>query len=267
MIDAHAHVGDPGFDHDRDEVLARAAAAGLRGIVCVGQDTETSLRALEVKKRGLNTNHITDNNTADKLQFVATAGLHPHEAKRSPDELPRLEQLLRTGDFAAVGETGLDFYYDYSPREIQRESFRWHLQIAKELLLPVVVHVRDAHAEAVEDIQSAGGGVVTMIHCFTGNATNARNYLDLGSYISFSGILTFKTAGEIRDAARMIPADRILVETDCPFLAPIPFRGKRCEPSFVVHTLQFLAEVRGDLKSTIDDATTENALRVFWGQV
>lgn len=255
MIDAHAHVGDEKFDKDREAALDRAAAAGLTAIVCVGQDGATAERALSVKTRG----HA-------KLAFAATAGLHPHEAGRAAEELPKIEAFLRMQQIDAVGETGLDFYYNHSPREAQRESFRWHLSIAKKLQKPVVVHVRDAHREALEDIKNAGAGIVTMIHCFTGSAADAREYLNLGSYISFSGILTFKTAEHLREAARVVPADRLLVETDCPFLSPEGFRGKRCEPAFVIKTAEVLASVRGTSLSEIATCTAENARRVFFNR-
>lgn len=256
MIDAHAHVGDEGFDTDRDEVLDRAAAAGLCAIVCVGQTSETAGRALAIKSRG----HA-------KLVFAATAGLHPHEASHAALELPKLQKLAELQQIDALGETGLDFYYNYSPRDAQREAFRWHLALARKLQKPVVVHVRDAHPEALEDIRAEGDGVVTMIHCFTGDAGQARSYLDLGSYISFSGILTFKTAGSIREAAVIVPPDRLLVETDCPFLSPDGFRGKRCEPSFITKTAAVLAAVRGVDLQTIDEITTRNARNVFFRNV
>lgn len=253
MIDAHAHVGDSKFDADRDAVMNRAADAGLSAIVCVGQDYETSIRALALKQRG----HA-------RLQLAATTGLHPHEASRASEELPGIEALAGKPEIDALGETGLDFYYNFSPRESQRESFRWHLALAKKVNKPVVVHVREAHAEAMEDIGSCGAGVTTMIHCFTGDATQARKYLNLGAYISFSGILTFKNSEAIRDAARIVPLDRLLVETDSPFLSPEGHRGKRCEPAFVVTTTRFLGELRGVATREVAEATAANATLLFF---
>ncbi|MBI3819123.1 MAG: TatD family hydrolase [Planctomycetes bacterium] len=253
MIDAHAHVGDPKFDNDRGAALDRAAAAGLGAIVCVGQNTDTARRALAVKRGG-----------HPKLKLAATAGLHPHEAANAAAELPALLELAKLPEIDAVGETGLDFYYNHSPRDAQRDAFRWHLDIAKKLHKPVVVHVRDAHPEALEDITKAGPDAICMIHCFTGGPAEARKYLDLGCYISFSGILTFPTAAAIREAARIVPEDRLLVETDCPFLSPEGFRGKRCEPAFIINTARVLAEVRGTAVEAVDACTSRNAMKLFF---
>lgn len=253
MIDSHAHVGDEGFDGDRDAVLARAREAGLSGIVCVGQDAETAARAVALRRRG-----------APGLALAATAGLHPHEARRSADERAPLEALARDPDVAAVGETGLDFHYGYSPRDAQRESFRWHLALARETGKPAVVHVREAHAEALEDLRAEGRGVEAVLHCFTGDEEEARRYLDLGAFLSFSGILTFRNAGDVRAAARIVPADRLLVETDSPFLAPEPHRGRRCEPAFVAATVARLAETRGESALQCAERTSANARRLFF---
>lgn len=253
MIDSHAHVGDEGFDADREAVLARAAAAGLTGIVCIGQDAATSERALALRTRGF-----------PGLSLAATAGLHPHEAKRFAEERDRLEALASGGGFAALGETGLDFHYDLSPRASQREAFRWHLAVARKLGKPAVVHVREAHAEAREDLASEGRGAEFVIHCFTGTAEDARRYLDLGGHVSFSGIVTFRNAEGIRAAARLVPEDRLLVETDAPFLAPEPHRGRRCEPAHVAATLARLALVRGEPAPRVADATASNARRLFF---
>jgi TatD DNase family protein len=252
VIDSHAHVADASFDGDREAVLARAIEAGVRGIVCIGQDADTSRRALELQRRGF-----------AGLRLAATAGLHPHEARRREAELPQIAELLSEGGAAAVGETGLDFHYNYSPPKDQRESFRWHLDRALACAKPAVVHVREAHREAIEDLSSRPG-VRFVIHCFTGGPGEARRYLDLGGFLSFSGIVTFKGAAEIREAARLVPRDRILVETDSPFLAPEPLRGKRCEPGFVARTLEFLAAERNESAPDLGEATTRNAMQLFF---
>jgi TatD DNase family protein len=252
MIDAHSHIGDEAFDSDRSALLERAVAAGLTGIVCVGQDTATAQRALQIKRKG-----------HPSLQFAATAGLHPHEASRAHDEWPQLQQLAADTSIDALGETGLDFYYNHSPRDAQRRSFRAHLELARSLAKPVVVHIRDAHPEALDDLRSVPG-VKAMIHCFTGTAAEAASYLELDCYISFSGIITFKTADAIREAARTVPRERLLVETDAPFLAPIPHRGRRCEPAFVADTLRVLAKTRGDRYEDVLEATTANARSLFF---
>ena len=253
MIDSHAHVGDESFDGERDAVLARARDTGLTGIVCVGQDAATSRRALALKRAGFG-----------GLQLAATVGLHPHEARRAVAERAELEALAREADVAAVGETGLDFHYDYSPREEQRASFRAQIALARALRKPIVVHVREAHREALEDLRAEGAGVEAVLHCFTGDAEQARRYLDLGASISFSGIVTFKNAASLRDAARLVPTERLLVETDSPFLAPEPLRGRRCEPAFVATTIARLAQARGETTSACAETTAANARRIFF---
>ena len=252
MIDSHAHVADEAFDGDRDEVLRRAAAGGLTGIVCIGQDAATSRRALALANRGFL-----------GLDLAATAGLHPHEAKSAAGEIPQIQEMAALEGVAAIGETGLDFHYNYSPAEDQRRSFRWHLETARALGKPAVVHVREAHREALEDLR-AHPGVRFIVHCFTGNDEEARRYLDLGGYVSFSGILTFPKAEPIRAAARIVPADRLLVETDSPFLAPEPHRGKRCEPAFVGKTVERLAALRSEPAERVASATAENAKNLFF---
>lgn len=253
MIDSHAHVADADFDSDRDDVLRRAREAGLTGIVCVGQDVASAERAVALARRGY-----------PGLALVPTAGLHPHEARRLGEERDGLAALVARPEVVAVGETGLDFHYDRSPRDVQRESFRWHLATARRVGKPVVVHVREAHEEAIEDVAAEGRGVDAVLHCFTGTAELARRWLDLGASISFSGIVTFKNAGAVREAAALVPADRLLVETDSPFLAPDPLRGQRCEPAFVTRTAARLAELRGEPAARLAERTSENARRLFF---
>lgn len=246
-------MADDAFDADRELVLGRARSAGVEAIVCIGQTVETSRRAVDLSKRGFL-----------GLDLAATAGLHPHEAKTFIEESAGLAELAERPEVCALGETGLDFHYDYSPRDQQRESFRWHLQMARRVGKPVVVHVREAHREAVDDLRAEGQGVTFVLHCFTGGPSEVRSYLDLGGSISFSGILTFKKADAIRDAARLVPIDRLLVETDAPFLAPEPHRGKRCEPAHVRCTLERLAAVRGDDPMRVAAETAANARRIFF---
>jgi TatD DNase family protein len=253
LIDSHAHVADDSFDADREGVLTRARDAGLEGIVCIGQTAPTSRRAVELCARGF-----------PGLDLCATAGLHPHEAKRFAEEAAALEALAGDARVRAIGETGLDFHYMHSPREAQRESFRWHLGTAVARRKPVVVHVREAHREALEDLRAAGSGAEFVIHCFTGGPDEARQYLDMGGRISFSGILTFRNASGIRDAARLVPDDRLLVETDAPFLAPEPRRGQRCEPAFVAYTAERLASERGQSPARVKDLTAANARGLFF---
>ena len=254
LIDSHAHLDFEDYTADLDGVVARARAAGLERVVCVGLWRAPGAfgNALELAAR-------------DPSFFAATVGIHPHECARVPEEdWARHEALARDPRVAAVGETGLDFHYDHSPRPVQEAAFRRSLAIARDAGKPVVVHVREADEACVRVLREEGvppaGGV---IHCFTGDASAARAYLDLGLFVSVAGVLTFKTAEPIRDAVRIVPRDRLLVETDCPFLAPIPHRGKRNEPAWVVETARKVAEVWGTTLDEVARVTTENARTLF----
>ena len=196
----------------------------------------------------------------------ATVGVHPHDAARiEPDWWDVIERLARHPRVVAIGETGLDYYYDHSPHPEQRAAFARHIEIARALGKPVVCHVRDAHGEAADMLEAAGVGRTLggVIHCFTGTPEDARRYAGLGLFVSFSGIATFKTAGPIRAAVKEVPHDRILIETDCPYLAPSPNRGKRNEPAYVKLTAECLADVRGMPAAEFADLTTANARRLF----
>jgi TatD DNase family protein len=254
LVDSHAHLDFDDYAQDLDAVVARARAAGLARIVCVGlwRAPGSFGNALELAAR-------------DPGFFSATVGVHPHECARVPEEdWARHDALARDPRIVAVGETGLDFHYDHSPRPLQEASFRRSLATARAAGKPVMVHVREADADCARILREEGvpgrGGV---IHCFTGDAAAARAYLDLGLHISVAGVVTFKTAEPIREAVRIVPRDRLLVETDCPFLAPIPHRGKRNEPAFVVETARKVAEVWGTTVEEVALATTENARRVL----
>ncbi len=254
LIDSHAHLDFEDYVADLDAVTARARAAGVERIVCVGlwRAPGSFGNALELAAR-------------DPSFFAATVGIHPHECARVPEEdWARHEALARDARVVAVGETGLDFHYDHSPRPVQESSFRRSLAIARAAGKPVVVHVREADDTCArvlreEGVPEAGG----VIHCFTGDAAAARAYLDLGLLISVAGVITFKTAEAIRDAVRIVPRDRLLVETDCPFLAPIPYRGKRNEPAHVVETARKVAELWAISLDEVARVTTENARRLF----
>jgi TatD DNase family protein len=253
LVDSHCHLDFDEFDADRDALLRRAADAGVSIMVTIGASgpIERNHAAVALAER-------TDN-------VFATVGMHPHEASAVNDDvIQTIAELARGPKVVALGETGLDFHYDHSPRDAQRAALRRFVALARELSLPLVVHLRAADDEAAEILReehaSEVGGV---IHCFSSDARAARLFLDLGFHLSFSGILTFKTADAIREAARLAPADRLLVETDAPFLAPIPFRGKRNEPALVVQTAAALADVRGESLDRIADVTRENTLRLF----
>jgi TatD DNase family protein len=253
LIDSHCHLDVDEFDADRDDVLQRAADAGVSTMITIGAGgpLEANDRAVAL--------------AAEHAQIYATVGVHPHEAVLASDEvLTDIEALVRMPKVVAIGETGLDYYYDNSPRPQQRAAFARFIQLARRVGLPIVVHLRDADADAQEIMAAEGardaGGV---IHCFSGDATSARAFLDLGMHISFSGIVTFKTADALRDAARIVPADRLLIETDAPFLAPTPYRGRRNEPALVVQTAALLAEIRGEALTAVAENTRRNARRLF----
>jgi TatD DNase family protein len=254
LIDSHAHLDSEDYTGDLDAVVSRARAAGLERIVCIGlwRAPGSFGNALELA-------------ASEPGFFSATAGVHPHECARVPEEdWRRLEDLSCDPRIVGIGETGLDFHYDHSPRPVQEASFRRSLAVARNCEKPVVVHVREADDACLrilreEGVPAAGG----VIHCFTGDARAARAYLDLGLFISVAGVVTFKAADAIREAVKIVPADRLLVETDCPFLAPVPHRGKRNEPAFVVETVKKVAEIRGTSLEEIALATTANVKRLF----
>lgn len=255
LIDSHCHIDGEDFDADRAEVLARARGAGVSPVVVVG--TGASLdrirRAVDLAER--------------EPDVFAAVGVHPHDAARIQDAWwPALEELARRPRVVAVGESGLDFYYDNSPREAQLAAFRRHVQLARRVAKPIVCHVRDAHDETRAILAGEGAAEVGgVIHCFTGGPEDAAAYVALGFHISFSGIVTFKgkSADPIRAAVKRVPLDRLLVETDAPFLAPVPMRGKRNEPAFVVHTAELVAREAGVPLETLAAATVANASALF----
>ncbi|MFL6829877.1 MAG: TatD family hydrolase, partial [Sphingomicrobium sp.] len=196
----------------------------------------------------------------------ASVGVHPHEADAHPDlGAAALVEGTKHPRVVAIGECGLDYYYDKSDRQAQRERFRAHIEAARRTGLPLIVHTRDAEEDTAEILgASAGrGGVTGVLHCFTGSAELARKALDLGFYVSLSGIVTFKNAADLQQTAKWLPADRMLVETDAPFLAPVPHRGQKCEPAFVADTASFVAGLRGEQPEQLGEATTENFFRLF----
>jgi TatD DNase family protein len=250
FIDSHSHLADAAFDADRDAVIERAIEAGATRVICIGASLEDAAHARELAAR------------YPLLRW--TAGLHPQDAARfeAGRDLPALESLLDAGA-VAVGECGLDFHYDDAPRLKQHESFEAQLSIAAERALPVIVHTRDAEVEtAIMIDRAARDGVVGVLHCFTGSLALAERALGYGWYVSFSGIITFKNWTNV-ELLRAIPDDRLLVESDAPYLAPVPRRGKRNEPAWVTHTIERLAEVRGVTTENLADRTAANAARLF----
>jgi len=252
MIDSHTHLYDPVYDPDREEVLARARDAGVRAMIAIGCDLETSRLAVE---------------SADRNERVyATIGVHPHEVRHINDTTPaELERLAAHKKVVGYGEIGLDYYYLHSPKETQQKQFRLQIRLAKRLKLPIVVHSRDAREDTLailkeEDVGTVGG----VMHCFTGDLEMARAAIDLGLYISFSGVLTFANAGALRETARALPLDRIMIETDCPYLTPVPHRGRRNEPAYVRHTAHTLAALHSSHPpEEVIRITADNAARLF----
>jgi TatD DNase family protein len=251
LVDSHAHIDDPRFSEDRQQVLQRAWDAGIRRILTIGNGRGPDDMGCGIP-------------IADAHDWIVTSvGIHPHDAAKCEDHhLDLMRELGGNPKVVAIGETGLDYYYDNSPRDVQQKVFRRQLSIAKDLNLPVIVHTRDADEDTERILQQAGprGGV---LHCFTSSERLAAVAIELGFYISFSGIVTFPKSGHISTVARNIPLDRILVETDCPYLAPVPHRGKRNEPSFVLDTCSFVASLRGISNEELAAATTANFLRLF----
>jgi TatD DNase family protein len=251
FIDSHAHLADPAFDPDRPQVIARARAAGASAVICIGESLAAAARAREIAREH-----------PDLLFF--TAGIHPHDAAdfdgdRDP---PLLEQALQWGA-VAVGECGLDYHYDNSPRAAQRDAFAQQIDLARRLALPIVVHTRDAEDDTRAFLQSAARQNVTgVLHCFTGTEALAREALDAGWYISFSGIITFKNWTD-EALLRLIPNDRLLAESDAPYLAPVPNRGKRNEPAWVGHTVDRLATARRVTADALGAIVSANARRFF----
>jgi TatD DNase family protein len=253
MIDTHCHLTHARFGDEAGEVLARAQAAGVTACVTIGTGVDDGHRAKELARRHAGV-------------VFATVGLDPfssHAAGAGFDDAHQaLTGLLEAGGFVAVGEIGLDYHYDLDPRSVQAERFERQLELAAGLDLPVVIHVREAHDDMAA-ILKAHSGNRGVIHSFTGGPEEAERYLAIGWHLAFNGVLTFKNADDVREAARVTPRDRLLVETDSPYLAPVPKRGARCEPAYVVHTLLALAAARGEDASVLQSATTANARALF----
>jgi len=253
MIDTHCHLTHAKFAGDADDAIARALAVGVTACVTIGTGVEDGIRARELALRHASV-------------VFATVGLDPfssHAAGPAFDAAHEaLVELLEEGGFQAVGEIGLDYHYDLDPRKVQAERFERQLDLAARLDLPVVIHVREAHDDMAAILKSHSRNV-GVIHSFTGGPEDAERYLAIDWYLAFNGVVTFRNADEVRAAARLAPLDRILVETDSPYLAPSPRRGARCEPAFVAHTLQALAAARGEDLGALEAATTANARHLF----
>ena len=250
LVDSHCHLDDDQFAADRDAAIERARAAGVERMVAIGTgggppDLEAGLRL------------------ARQYPFIyATVGVHPHDAaKATPETFARLAALAR--EAVAIGEIGLDYHYDFSPRDVQRRVFVEQLTLAARSRKPIVIHTREAWDDTLALIREHGLPFGGIMHCFTGGPTEARQALELGFYLSFGGIVTFPKADAVREAVALTPEDRLLIETDAPYLAPVPHRGKRNEPAFIVETVRRLAEARAVTPEHIAAVTTGNFERLF----
>ena len=254
LIDSHCHLDDERFAEDREAVIQRAQEAGVSHMMSIGTgdgppDYEVAIRI------------------AEKYDCVyATVGVHPHAAKQFDNESPaRLADLLKHPKVLGLGEIGLDYHYDFAPRDVQHRAFLDQIEVAKSAAKPIIIHTREAWADTFELLEKhwAPAGLPGIMHCFSGGVVEAERCLAMGFYLSFSGVVTYPKAVELHDAARVAPADRILVETDAPYLAPVPFRGKRNESAYVVRTAERLAELRGVSVQTVAQQTTENFRVLF----
>ncbi len=257
FVDSHCHIDGEAFDADRDEIVQCAKDAGVAAMLTIGTGNPYNgeiERAVKVAEQYEN--------------VFAAVGVHPHDAKEYDEKAENhlIDLVKSSSKVIAWGEIGLDFYYDHSPRDVQFDVFRRQIRIARKLDLPIIIHSRDADDETVEilteecAVPDFRGGIM---HCFGGSAAMAEKLMNIGFLISFAGNVTFKKAENLREAARIVPLDKLLIETDCPFLSPVPFRGKRNEPVFVVETAKFLADFYGVDLEVLAKATTENFLRLF----
>lgn len=252
LVDSHCHLDFPDFEDELEEVIARAGRAGVGAMVTIGTEIARFDRVLAIAR-------AHDN-------IYCTVGTHPHEAGADGEGHPeRLAALAADDKVIGIGETGLDYHYDNAPREAQRMSFRAHIQAARETGLALIVHSRDADGDTIEILteEFEKGPFGAVMHCFTAGRGLADAAVGLGFYISFSGILTFKNADAVREIAGAVPADRLLVETDAPYLAPVPKRGKRNEPAYLAHTAAYLADLRGMTPDALAEQTTANFFRLF----
>ena len=266
LVDSHAHLDSPRYDADREELLQRAWQQGVRTVLSIGigEGPETMQQALELSRSCAGKPGIP--------RVLATAGIHPHEAQLADQAaLAKLDDLLANPDVLAVGEIGLDYYYDHSPRPQQKQAFAQQMEVAAARRRPIIIHCRpsegsnDAWDDTLEMIETAWvrtnlGGI---LHCFTGEWEHARRALDCGFLISFAGNITFPRAENIREVAARVPLDRMLIETDAPFLAPLPYRGKRNEPAWVGRVADKVAEVRGITSEQVASSTANNFFRFF----
>ena len=250
LADSHAHIDDERFDADRDEVVARALAAGVSLIVNIGADMASSARSVAL---------------AEKYPGIyAAVGMHPHDSQdMKENDYRQLEQWANHPKVVAIGEIGLDYHYDLSPRPVQKEVFLRQLDVARKTGKPFIIHEREAHADMLDIIRYAARGLNGVFHCFSGSVETAREYLKMGFYISVAGPVTFPKSVKTKEVAKAVPLDRLLVETDSPYLTPQPFRGKRNEPAYVRLVAEEIANLRDISLAELAETTTANVRRLF----
>lgn len=251
LIDSHAHLDDERFDRDRDELIKSLGKNGISTVINIGADLPSSIKSVKLSEQ-------YDN-------IYAAVGVHPHSASEMDEgTIEVLKAFSSREKVVAIGEIGLDYYYDNSPRDVQRIWFRRQMKLAKEVNLPIVVHSREANQETIDMIKAESDGKLTgVIHCYSGSVELMKEYIKLGYYISLGGPVTFKNAKTPKEVAKVVPIDRLLVETDSPYLTPEPHRGKRNEPLYVRHVAAMIAELRGMTIEELARATSENTKRLF----
>ncbi|BBB90324.1 MAG TPA: TatD family hydrolase [Methylomusa anaerophila] len=250
LFDSHAHVTDKRFDSDRAEVISRAREAGCVGILNAGACMESSAQAVAL---------------AEEYDIVyASVGIHPHDAKDAgPADYEKMAEWAARPKVVAVGEIGLDYYYDFSPRDVQQQVFIRHLDLARQLKLPIIIHDRDAHGDLLSIVKKEAQGLTGVFHCFSGSVEMAREVVKLGFYVSFAGPVTFANAVKTKEVAAAVPLERLLVETDCPYLTPQPYRGRRNEPAYVRYVAEEVARLRGLELEALATAATANVKQLF----
>lgn len=252
LVDSHVNLHSERYADEVPDIVERARAAGVGAMLTISDRLESTDAIKKI---------------ADGYDFVwRSVGVHPHHAKDCPNLAARtLIDLARDDDVIGIGECGLDFYYEHSDRALQAPVFRAHIDAARQTGLPLIIHARDADDEMRRTLEEeqGNGPFIPLLHCYTGGPTLAKTALEVGGYVSFSGVITFKNAHDIREIAAATPLDRIIIETDCPYLAPVPVRGRRNEPAFLVHVADKLAEIKGVDRDTIERTTTDNFFRLF----
>ncbi len=250
LFDSHAHVDDNRFDEDRNEVIKRAAEAGLVGILNAGACMESSARSIALAQ--------------EHDMIYAAVGIHPHDAKEAKDhDYEQLAVWSSLPKVVAIGEIGLDYYYDMSPRDVQQQVFVRHIDVARQMGKPIIIHDRDAHGDVMTILKKEAKGLTGVLHCFSGSLEMAKEVIKMGFYISFAGPVTYAKDGRLKEVAATVPLERILVETDCPYLTPQPYRGRRNEPAHVRFTAEEVARVRGMDFAALAEAATANTKRLF----